>query len=327
MNKLKKLRARLAKIQEQANAVIATADEEDRDLTAEELEEIEGLKAKADAVRAQISAHQVAHEIDGAVEAAGALSTGRRSDPNPPASSTLDVDDDAEVSGGDTAAAADPNGGFDSFNEYCRAVMHGSLPSAQPDERLRHETFQAAGPTTYGNEAVGSDGGFLVPPGYSSAISELALGEDALLPMTDLDFITGNSLTFPADETTPWGSVGVRAYWGNEGSQATQSKPVVEERSLRLKKLRVLVPLSDEFLTDGAAVGPYVQRKGSEAIRWETNDKLINGPGAGLPFGIKDAPATIVVAKESGQSADTIVIRNLLFIPILCDSAHRHWLS
>ena len=61
----------------------------------------------------------------------------------------------------------------------------------------------AAAPSNFSNEASGQDGGFLVPPQFSQEIFKLSLGEDPLLPLTDNVELSGNSMAFPKDETTP----------------------------------------------------------------------------------------------------------------------------
>jgi HK97 family phage major capsid protein len=95
------------------------------------------------------------------------------------------------------------------------------------DPRLRsmEQGVQGAAPTTFGNESSGIDGGFLIPPQFSREVFTLMLGDDSLLNMTDNVDIDGNSMAFPKDETTPWGTDGVRAYWQAEALAGTQTKP------------------------------------------------------------------------------------------------------
>jgi hypothetical protein len=50
----------------------------------------------------------------------------------------------------------------------------------------------------------------MVPPQFLQQIFQLSLGEDSLLPMTDNVKISGNSMAFPKDETTPWGTNATR---------------------------------------------------------------------------------------------------------------------
>jgi HK97 family phage major capsid protein len=138
-------------------------------------------------------------------------------------------------------------------------------------------------------------------------------GEDSLLSMTDQQTASGNSITFPIDETTAWQSAGgVLAYWGSEAAAMTQSKPALKESTLKLDKLTALIPVTDELLEDAAAMGSYVAAKAGEKINFKVNDAIINGTGVGQPLGIMNAACTVSVAKETNQAAATILGLNLL---------------
>jgi HK97 family phage major capsid protein len=118
-------------------------------------------------------------------------------------------------------------------------------------------------------------------------------------------------MTFPRDETTPWGSNGVRAYWEGEASSATNTKPLVASDTLRLRKLMALVPVTDELLADATALDNYISTKTGDSIRWKSNDALINGTGAGMPLGILNEAALVSVAKETSQTATTFNAANV----------------
>jgi hypothetical protein len=123
-----------------------------------------------------------------------------------------------------------------------QAVYQADKPGQSIDSRLLIGGIGAAAPSNFSNEASGQDGGFLVPPQFSQEIFKLSLGEDSLLPLTDNVEISGNSMAFPKDETTPWGTNGIRAYWQGEAATALPTKPVLGLATLRLKKLMALVP-------------------------------------------------------------------------------------
>jgi len=97
----------------------------------------------------------------------------------------------------------------------------------------------------------------VVPPQFSKDIFTLSLGEDSLLPLTDEVEINGNSMAFPKDETTPWGTNGIRAFWQGEASTAVATKLALGLATLRLKKLMALVPTTDELLEDANALASY----------------------------------------------------------------------
>jgi HK97 family phage major capsid protein len=177
----------------------------------------------------------------------------------------------------------------------------------QPDGRLL-----AAAASTYGNESSGTDGGFAVPPDFLAAISEKAFGEDSLFARTDQQPVSGNSLTFPTDMDTPWGSGGIQAFWTGEAAAITQSKPVLEDITVRLHKLSCLVPVTDELLEDATAMGSYVSRKAGEKIDYKVSDAIVNGNGVGQPLGFRNSAVMIEQAAESSQVADTIVAGNVV---------------
>lgn len=195
--------------------------------------------------------------------------------------------------------------GFKSFGEYAFHVRNAALGTGRLDPRLQ------AAATTYGNEGSGPDGGFAVPEQFASEISSIALEEQSLLSMADDTPVSGNSMTFPKDETTPWGSTGVIASWDGEGSTASQKKPVLGKSRLELHKLRVLVPATDELLADAPAMTAHLTKKMAEAVLWKSNDAIINGTGAGMPLGILAAASLVAQAKETGQTADTINATNV----------------
>ena len=202
---------------------------------------------------------------------------------------------------------------FACFGDFLQAVVRAGVAGGYVDQRLRgSQPNPSAGPSTYNNEAVGTDGGFLVPTDYAQKLYELSLEEDAILPRTDNNPLTGNSMEFPKDESTPWGTDGVQCYWDTEAQQMTQSKLAVNREAIRLNRMTCLVPVTDEQLADAPATERYLMNRISRAIRWKSNDSFINGNGVGKPLGILNAPCLVTVAKESGQAADTIVAANIV---------------
>ncbi len=223
-------------------------------------------------------------------------------------STSLDLGKEATIISTGDNRAEDENRGFKNFAEYANKVRQASLGGSMPDERLR---IGAAVPGTGGNEGTGSDGGYAVPPGFAREIFRLSLSEDSLVGLTDNTEIDNNNMTFPKDETTPWGTDGVRAYWQAEMTAATLTKPVLGSSALRLNKLMALVPLTEELLADQSALQSYLPEKIADSIRWKTNEAILFGTGSGQPSGALNAAASILVAKESGQATGTLNASNL----------------
>ena len=196
--------------------------------------------------------------------------------------------------------------GFRSIGEFAHHVREAALGRGRVDERLVR-----ASASTVGTDQSGPDGGFAVPPEFATEITRPALGEDSLLSLCDSLPVTGNSMTYPKDESTPWGSTGIYAGWEAEMAAIAQKKPAIGESTLRLKKLAVLVPATDELLADSPAMGAYLNAKMGEAVTWKVNDAIVNGNGVGMPLGILASGSLISVAKESGQAAATLLAGNV----------------
>jgi HK97 family phage major capsid protein len=275
------------------------AADKGRDFTAEEQTEFDALKGTVASLNSSIE-----RETELSAQEAGlaAVHKAGASHVVIPANASLEVIDNR---------AADPKRGFKAVGEFMQSVYGASQAKSRgmaPDERLN---FGAAAPTTFSNEGAGADGGFAIPPEFSAEIFKLSLGEDSLLPLTDEVNVTGNNMTFPKDETTPWGTNGIRAYWQGEAGSGTQTKPVLGAETLRLKKLMALVPVSDEMLSDSSALGSYLPSKIADSIRWKTNEAILFGLGNGTPNGALNSGALVTVAKDTSQATLTLSALNL----------------
>jgi HK97 family phage major capsid protein len=290
---LRELQARKATLVKDARALTDIAAAEQRDMNDEEVAAFEALKAKIEATSAAIDREAALIAEEAQMNRLSQLTT----------ASVISVIDNRD---------SDPMHGFKTVGEFMQAVYQAEKPGKSLDERLLIGSARlAVSPGSYASESAGQDGGFLVPPQFSQEIFKLSLGEDSLLPMTDNVEITGNSMAFPKDETTPWGTNGIRAYWQGEASAALANKPVLGLSTLRLKKLMSLVPTTDELLDDANALTNYLPAKVAESIRWKTNESILFGTGNGVPIGAMTCGATVTVAKESGQATQTVLPQNL----------------
>lgn len=303
---LEMLQNKLIELKDAANNIQARADAEKRELTGDETKEIEEIFASFENVEADIARREQINAINAKVSApAGRKVNHEVEEVEPQAKATEKPGTKIYA----TPRSADASKwGFRSQAEYLGAVVASSRKGGQIDPRLI-----ANSPSTYGSEGSGADGGFSIPPDFRSAILQKVFAEDSLLSLTDQQTTSGNSITFPADETSPWQtSGGIQAYWESEGGQFTQSKPALVEKTIKANKIIALVPLTDELLQDAPAMASYVNRKAPEKIVFRVNDAIINGTGAGMPLGILKSPGTVEVAKETSQTADTVNFNNII---------------
>ena len=290
---LRELQARKAALVKDARALTDIAATEQRDMNQEEVNAFEVLKAKIEATSSAIDREAALISEEAQMAHSTQL----------PNASVIAVVNNAE---------SDPKHGFKSVGEFLKTVCQAQKHGSALDERLLiGSTRGAAVSTSFGSEGSAQDGGFLVPPQFAQEIFQLSLGEDSLLPLTDNVEITGNTMAFPKDETTPWGSNGIRAYWQGEATPAVNTKPVLGLSTLRLKKLMALVPVTDELLDDTNALSSYLPDKIATSIRWKTNESILFGSGTGVPVGCMSNATTVTVAKETGQATQTLLAQNL----------------
>lgn len=226
---------------------------------------------------------------------------------------------DTKTSGDETkkvpAAAKSDEKPFKTFGEQLKAVASAGMKKdllGTTDSRLVYG--KAAG----ANETVPSEGGFLVQEDFSTRLMGLVHETGEIIRRVTNIPISSNSnaLRLPIiDETSRargsrWG--GVRAYWLAEGEQKIDSKPKFGEISLGLNKIAALGYATDELLQDSTALEAIMLQAFAEEIRFEVEDSIINGNGAGKPLGILNSGAVVTINKETSQAAATINFANLV---------------
>jgi HK97 family phage major capsid protein len=201
---------------------------------------------------------------------------------------------------------------FKSFTDFLRTGM------TNPTEfGVRHgkaiELLKAANAiNTLDSESAGS----LVLPEYSPEIASI-LYENDILGRTNQFTVGGNRMEFPklqeASRADGQRTGGILGYWIEEGDLAQTSRPAVQGTELKLKKLCVVVYLTQELIDDnGYALEQWVRQAVQREIQFMVGDAIFNGTGGGRPLGILNSPVTVSVAAEGGQSAGTIVSQNIL---------------
>lgn len=311
MTDIEKLKARLNELHETAKGIQAKADAEKRDLKVDEQKELDAVMAEFDTVENDIARrNRIA-----AQEARLSTPQPRVTTPNPVASANpvAVVENSAPRDGlrntRITTLEERQRWGFQNFGEFCSTVRKAVNNPGNIDQRL----IQNAAASTYGSEAAGADGGFAVPPEWRAEIMKQVEGEDSILGLCDEQTVTGNSITYPVDETTAWQtSGGILTYWDSEAATMTQSKPQLKDLTIKLHRMTCLVPVTEELLEDAPAMAGYVVSKAGEKMAFKVNDAIINGTGVGQPLGILNAPAKVQVSKIGSQVADTVHAKNVV---------------
>jgi HK97 family phage major capsid protein len=176
------------------------------------------------------------------------------------------------------------------------------------DERLQ---LQAAGMTS----GSPSEGGFLVPQEYSDRLFDLAVESEIVRPRAQVEPMNSASKIVAGFDTLDHtgGSIGgFVVAWLSETGAATDQKGRTRRIELTAKKAAVFTRASNELAADGIDFERGLTEVLTAGLSWGLDDSFLNGDGTGRPLGVFNDPALITVAKESGQTAATIVTPNIL---------------
>lgn len=314
---IQEMREKRALLVGKAKEITDLAKAESRDLTAEESIAVDGALDEADSMAEQICGAEAAERRQARIADSSADLQRVQKPKASPEMPRIEMG----ASPGERDRAQH---GFKTFGEFASAVYRAN-PNVARGHRV-DERLQIGATMTQGS---GPDGGYLVPPSFGTTIWDgLNQAADSLLARTDNYTVEGDSLTFPANAETSratgsrWG--GVQAYWVNEAEQITGSQPKFRQMKLEPQQLAVLVPVTDKLLKNSTvALEQYIGRAATEEINFLVGDAIVNGTGVGKPKGIMASGALVSVAKESGQSAATIVYANIVKMWARCHARSR----
>ncbi len=221
----------------------------------------------------------------------------------------------------------DGNQGWESMGHMIQAVVRagshmgegsiGGKPTGFVDRRLLGVDFEGRAVSGM-SEGIPQDGGFLVQQDFSTELLTAAHNTGILANKTRKFTISAaaNSMKIPGvDETSRvagsrWG--GILLYWLEQAAEKTASKPKFRQMEWSLKKIAGLCYVTDEMLSDAASIGAILTLGFGEELGFKLDDAMINGTGAGQPVGILNANCLVSIAKETGQSAKTIIWDNIM---------------
>lgn len=206
----------------------------------------------------------------------------------------------------DRALKGDP---FKTAGEFFRAVKTAALAPHAIDKRLF--PLKATG----ANEAIPSQGGFLVTPDIASGIMENMWGVGKVLNFFRPINVSGNGLTINAiDETSRADGSrmgGVQGYWLEEGGTKTSSRPKFRQIELKLKKVAALCYATDELLEDATALESWITNNVPDELRFKVEQAIINGNGVGKPLGIIQSPALVSAVRTDASEVDSLDVTRM----------------
>jgi HK97 family phage major capsid protein len=284
------LRNEAREIAQRQQARLQSAIDENRDLTAEEETADKDDEAKLKRLTAQI---QRGEQLMSSAAAIGIETAPAATPATVPAQPKSGLD----------------NGGFTHIAEFAQAVRLAN-PAAGSSFRLDD---RLAAPTNVNVEQGGEAGSYLVPAEFRQQIVNLVYSyeDDPVMDLISPSPTGSNRVIGLGDASTPWGTSGVQAYWRVEAEQMTPSKAALTPRETKMNELYAFVLATEELLEDAPRVADLLTRQAAGAIRWKSCEAYVAGDGIEKPLGWMQSGALVTVAKESGQTADTIVRQNV----------------
>ncbi len=196
-------------------------------------------------------------------------------------------------------------GGFKNLGDFAQAVKQGQT----------NQHLMSYCKSTGMNIAINADGGFLIPPEFSTALLT-AMNQTSVLAPKCTNFAVNNNLALPfvniTTQATSW-TGGATVYKPAEGVAKTASIPQLAKCELHLHKMTVVVYATDELLSDSPmALETFLSTIASTEFALTKDEDIVNGSGAGEALGFMNSPCLVSVAKETDQPADTIYTANVL---------------
>lgn len=192
-------------------------------------------------------------------------------------------------------------GGFKDCAEFLDSVWSGRF-----DPRLVRASM---------GETVPSEGGFSVPPGFSSEWLDASLPNEVVRNLCRVFPMTETTLPVPgwdgADMSAGATHGGFTMTFMAEGSTATPQTPKMRQILLTARVGGIYCDASLELVADGKNFERNLQTALTKSIGYGLDRYGIAGSGAGCPQGVLNAPCKIQITKESGQRGDTIVYANI----------------
>ena len=279
-----------------ARAIVATAEDEDRDLTDKEFQSVKALRDNALAIDK--------HMTDLRCGMGTALGT------------TSDATNYVgRVNTGDGSTFTAPDQRDKSYASMFGTTDHGGYPN--PDDFFRSVYSGNSQPTIGASmgSLTGAGGGFSVPTQQAAQWLDSSLEKEKVRPRASVYPMSGDTLKvvgFDSSTHTSSRYGGLTTRWVQEGTQLT-----VDDAALRLIQLTahkgvVYARASNEVAKDGQGFTEQIGTAMRDELAFSLDGAFLTGDGAGKPLGILNANALVTQDKEVGQAAATIKYENLV---------------
>lgn len=294
MDKVLELQRKRTDVLEQASAILAKAEGENRSvLTEDEKKGYDDAVAEARSIMAMADRYIEMNGLQGDVRAFYTDPKAQQPDPKP----------------------GIPGNTYRDLEEFIGTIYRAGVPHGSVDTRLiaMDTEMRAAGDgSTIG---VTSEGGYLVPTEFSKELIKRVYDNNQVISRCAKRPMKGPLEISAVDETSRADGSrfgGVRMYWTGEEEQITSSKPKFAKIKIEPHKLTGLYYATEEALNDISFLTAEIQEMFVAEADFKIQDAIVNGTGAGQPLGLMVAPCLVTQDKQTSQTATTIVSENLI---------------
>ncbi len=198
---------------------------------------------------------------------------------------------------------------FDGMADFFQTIWHNNNDRSAEHLNKLDRVRNAFGSTD------GASGGFLIPETLRSEILSLSLPDSVVRPRATVIPMSGGRVLVPSvDSTSNASSVfgGMVAYWTEEAGTMALSNATFGRVALDANELTVYTEAPDQLLADGVAFEAFLSKALPATVSDYEDRAFLQGNGVGQPQGVLNAPAGVVVTKETGQAAATIKWENIV---------------
>ncbi len=297
MNRVLELTQQKAALYDEAGAILKKAGEENRALTTEEQAAFDGKSNQMEAITKSLDIEQRFAAMGNAFGDGHTSRADERALPK--AGGRAQIHNNRE------------DEGFKDIGDFMLCVRSAAIQPSSIDPRLQKRAALGA------NEKVGVEGGFLVGTDVGN-LDDLTHDVGVLAPLCREVPISSNAnstVLYGVDETSRADGSrfgGVQAYWADEASSVTATKPKWRRIQLTLNKLMATFYATEEVLMDASVLAAEATAAYNEEMSFKLDDAIIRGTGSGQPLGVLNSPVLVSVAKETAQAAATVQYENIV---------------
>lgn len=288
-----------ADILKEMDAIVATASNEQRDMTAAEVAEFDKLEAE----------YNKALEAEAEAATRAAESTASRTAQLAAAHDRANASRTVQPPRRPISAPSIQAKEFESLAEFCEAAVCN-----QRDPRLaslyRERDADPRDRRGSQNMGTGSQGGFLIPTQFRNQLLQTEVQGAIIRPRATVipaGDPPDSGITMPAlDQTVETHGAGfqrvdagVVVNWIAEGGAKPPTEYKLKQISLEPQEVAGYIPVTDKALRNSAAIGALVAQLLPRALMRAEERAFLNGDGVGKPKGVLGA-ACVYVSPVSG---------------------------